>query len=40
MAEFNPSMKVVVATVAGDAEQFSLKELLPLPAQGLLEKHV
>src|SRR5216684_2277037 len=30
MAEFNSSMKVLAATVAGDAEQFSLKELLPL----------
>jgi len=40
MAEFNPSMKVVVATVASDAEQFSLKELLPWPAQVLLEKRV
>ncbi len=40
MAEFNSSMKVLAATVAGDAEQFSLKELIPLPAQGLLEKRV
>ena len=40
IAESNPSMKVLAATMTGDAEQFSLKERLPLPAQGLLEKHV
>jgi cytidine deaminase len=38
LAEFNPSMKVIAATVDGETEQFSLKDLLPLPTQGLLEK--
>jgi len=38
MAEFNPSMKVLAATMDGEVEQFSLRDLLPLPTQGLLEK--
>ena len=37
LAEFSPSMKVVVATTAGTQEQFSLTTLLPLPKQGLFE---
>jgi len=38
LAEFNPSMKIFAATTDGEVEEFSLKDLLPLPTQGLLEK--
>ena len=38
LAEFSPSMKIVVGTTtAGKQEQFSLTTLLPLPKQGLFE---
>jgi cytidine deaminase len=37
LAEFNPTMKVLAATVEGESQQFELSELLPLPAQGILE---
>lgn len=37
MAEFNPSMKIIAATVDGKVQEFDLAELLPFPAQGILE---
>lgn len=38
LAEFNPNMKVVAATLGGEVEEFKLAELLPLPGQGVLEE--
>jgi cytidine deaminase len=37
LAEFNPAMKVVAATPDGVSQEFELTELLPKPAQGILE---
>jgi cytidine deaminase len=37
LAEFNPSIKVPAATVDGRVQEFGLAELLPFPAQGILE---
>lgn len=37
LAEFNPSMKVLAATVDGKVREFDLAELLPFPSQGILE---
>ncbi|HET9857705.1 MAG TPA: cytidine deaminase [Chthoniobacterales bacterium] len=37
MAEFNPSMKIIAATVDGKVQEFDLAELLPFPSQGILE---
>lgn len=37
LAEFNPNMIVIVSTVAGDAQQYQLSELLPRPTRGILE---
>ena len=37
LAEFNPSIKVLTATIDGKVEEFGLAELLPFPAQGILE---
>ena len=37
LAEFNPKMDVVIASVNGSKETLSLSELLPRPAQGILE---
>ena len=37
LAEFNPSMKVLAATVDGKVQEFDLAELLPFPSQGILE---
>jgi cytidine deaminase len=37
LAEFNPSMKVLAATVDGTVQEFDLAELLPFPSQGILE---
>jgi cytidine deaminase len=37
MAEFNPSMKIIAATVDGKMQEFDLAELLPFPSQGILE---
>ncbi len=33
----NPTMKVLAATVQGESQQFELSQLLPVPAQGILE---
>jgi cytidine deaminase len=37
LAEFNPKMKILAATIDGKVEEFELAELLPLPSQGILE---
>jgi hypothetical protein len=37
MAEVNPSMKIIAATVDGKMQEFDLAELLPFPSQGILE---
>jgi len=37
MAEFNPNIKIIAATVDGEVQEFDLAELLPFPAQGILE---
>lgn len=38
MAEFNPGMRVVLATLGGRVEEFSLTELLPRPSAGILNR--
>ncbi len=38
LAEFNPSMRVIAATVSGKLEQLALDELLPRPLQNLPSK--
>ncbi len=42
MAEFNPNLTVVSATVSGEVQEFLLADLLPHPDQGVLEgrRHV
>ena len=37
MAEFNPNIKIIAATIGGEVQEFDLAELLPFPAQGILE---
>jgi cytidine deaminase len=37
MAEFNPGMRVVLSTLCGRVEEYSLTELLPRPAAGILD---
>ena len=37
LAEFNPNIKILVATIDGQVQEFGLAELLPFPAQGILE---
>jgi cytidine deaminase len=37
LAEFNPSIKILAATIDGKVQEFDLAELLPFPAQGILE---
>ncbi|HYR23957.1 MAG TPA: cytidine deaminase [Chthoniobacterales bacterium] len=37
LAEFNPTMRVLAATVDGASQRFELSELLPVPTQGILE---
>jgi cytidine deaminase len=39
LAEFNPTMKIVAATVNGKTQKFDLADLLPKPTQGILESH-
>ena len=40
LAEFNPDLTVVSATVGGEVRTYVLSELLPRPKQGILEpKH-
>lgn len=38
LAEFNPAMEVISATLEGRTERYSLSELLPRHNQGILEK--
>jgi cytidine deaminase len=42
LAEFNPDLKVISATLSGDVQEFQLADLLPHPDQGVLEgrRHV
>jgi len=35
LSEFTPTVKIIAATLAGDAQEFSLQELLPRNDQGL-----
>lgn len=37
LAEFNPKLTVISATVSGEVEKFDLADLLPHPDQGVLE---
>jgi cytidine deaminase len=37
LAEFNPALLVIMATTSGEVEEVALNELLPRPAQGILE---
>ena len=37
LAEFNPNIKIIAATIDGKVQEFDLAELLPFPAQGILE---
>ena len=37
LAEFNPSIKILAATIDGKVQEFDLAELLPFSAQGILE---
>jgi cytidine deaminase len=37
LAEFNPALLVIMATTSGEVEEVPLNELLPRPAQGILE---
>jgi cytidine deaminase len=37
LAEFNPKMEVVISSINGSTETLPLNELLPRPAQGILE---
>ena len=37
LAEFNPTLKIVTATISGERETTQLKDLLPHPKQGILE---
>jgi cytidine deaminase len=37
LAQFNPSLKVIMSTVKGAKETMLLSELLPRPSQGILE---
>lgn len=36
LAEFNPALKIVSATLSGTVAEFRLDELLPKPRQGIL----
>ena len=37
LAEFNPSIKILAATIDGKVQELNLAELLPFPSQGILE---
>ena len=37
LAEFNPSTKIIVSTIGGTTQEFSLTDLLPRPKQGILD---
>ena len=38
LAEFNSNIKILAATTDGKKQEFDLAELLPFPAQGILER--
>jgi len=37
LAEFAPTLLITSWTLAGDSQEFSLADLLPLPSQGILQ---
>jgi len=37
LAEFAPALLITSWTLAGDSQEFSLSDLLPLPSQGILQ---
>lgn len=37
LAEFSPALQITSWTLAGEKQEFSLADLLPLPKQGILE---
>lgn len=37
LAEFSPALQITSWTLAGEKQEFSLVDLLPLPKQGILE---
>jgi cytidine deaminase len=37
LAEFTPTLLITCWTLAGDSQEFSLADLLPLPNQGILQ---
>lgn len=39
MAEFNPSLRIISSNLSGQAEEFSLTDLLPRAATGILNRH-
>lgn len=38
LAEFNPDLRLILATTSGLREEVSLSKLLPLPRRGILER--
>jgi cytidine deaminase len=38
MAEFHPSLRILIANLRGRVEEYSLAELLPRPATGILNR--
>jgi len=38
MAEFNPSLRILLANLRGAVEEYSLAELLPRPSTGILNR--
>jgi len=38
MAEFNPSLRIILSTLGGKAEEFTLDQLLPRASTGILDK--
>jgi cytidine deaminase len=37
LAEFNPAIRIVTSTMAGERQTAELRDLLPYPKQGILE---
>ena len=38
MAEFNPSLRIILSTLGGKTEEFTLDQLLPRASTGILDK--
>lgn len=38
MAEFNPSLRIILSTLGGNTEEFTLDQLLPRASTGILDK--